>query len=110
MAINNEIDDTNTIKHYFEVYGCGLLITETWFVFIDNKYPKFVKTNEIVKISEEIYVSSSKHKRYVCLELKNDKYIKLFLRECSEVADEIKTKYPNIEIGSGITRVWEFKI
>ena len=41
-TINKEINNENTIKYYDE-NGHGLLITETWFVFIDSLYPKFVK-------------------------------------------------------------------
>ncbi|MDD5864886.1 MAG: hypothetical protein PUD07_00120 [bacterium] len=47
-TINKEINNENTIKYYDE-NGHGLLITETWFVFIDSLYPKFVKTSEKLK-------------------------------------------------------------
>lgn len=96
--INKEINNESTIKYYDE-NGHGLLITETWFVFIDSLYPKFVKTSEIVKISDEI---SNNSKQFMCLELKNNKYIRIDHLSCDEIEREIKIKYPNIEIGTGI--------
>ena len=97
-TINKEINNENTIKYYDE-NGHGLLITETWFVFIDTLNPKFVKTSEIVKISDEI---SNNSKQFMCLELKNDKCIGIYHLSCDEIEKEIKIKYPNIEIGTGI--------
>jgi len=98
-TINKEINNENTIKYYDE-NGHGLLITETWFVFIDSLYPKFVKTSEIVKISDEL--DANNYKRFMCLELKNNKYIRIDHLSCDEIEKEIKIKYPNIEIGTGI--------
>ena len=97
-TINKEINNESTIKYYDE-NGHGLLITETWFVFIDSLYPKFVRTSEILKISDEI---SNKSKQFMCLELKNNKYIRIDHLSCDEIEREIKIKYPNIEIGRGI--------
>ncbi len=95
-TINKEIDEENTIKYYDEIVGVGLLITETWFVFIDTMYPKFVKTSEIVKISDEI---DHKSKSFMYLELKNSKFIRIDHLMCNDIENEIKTKYPDIEIG-----------
>ena len=100
-TINREIDKENTIKYYNEGNGVGLLITETWFVVLDTMYPEFVKVSEIIKISEELYYKSSQH--FMCLELKNNEYIHIrrYL-SCDEIKDEIKIKYPNIQIGTSI--------
>lgn len=98
-TINKEINNVSTIKYYDE-NGHGLLITETWFVFIDSLYPKYVKTREIVKISDELDVNRSRF--FMCLELKNNKYIRIDHLSCDEIEKEIKIKYPNIEIGTGI--------
>ena len=98
-TINKEINNVSTIKYYDE-NGHGLLITETWFVFIDSLYPKFIKTSEIVKISDELDVNRSRF--FMCLELKNNKYIRIDHLSCNEIEKEIKIKYPNIEIGTGI--------
>ena len=98
-TINKEINNESTIK-YYDKNGHGLLITETWFVFIDSLYPKFVKTSEIVKISDELDANNSKS--FMCLELKNNKYIRIDHLSCDEIEKEIKIKYPNIEIGTGI--------
>lgn len=97
--INKEIDKENTIKYYDEISGDGLLITETWFVFIDFKYPKFIKTSEIVKISDEM---DNKGRSFMCLELKNNKYRRIDCLMCDNIEKEIKAKYPNIEIGAEI--------
>ena len=98
-TINKEINNESTIKYYDES-GHGLLITETWFVFIDSLYPKFIKTSEIVKISDELDVNRSRF--FMCLELKNNKYIRIDHLSCNEIEKEIKIKYPNIEIGREI--------
>lgn len=98
-TINKEINNESTIKYYDES-GHGLLITETWFVFINSSYPKFVKTSEIVKISDEL--DGNNYKTFMCLELKNNKYIRIDHLSCDEIEKEIKVKYPNIEIGTGI--------
>jgi len=97
--INKEINKENTIKYYDEIRGYGLLITETWFVFIDTLYPKFVKTSEIVKISDEL---SNKSTHFMCLELKNNTYIRIDLASCDDIEKEVKIKYSNIEIDTGI--------
>ena len=97
--INKEISKENTIKYYDEICGHGLLITETWFVFIDSLYPKFVKTSEIVKISDEI---DNESRTFMCLELKNSKCIRIETSSCDEIEKEIKINYPNIEIGNGL--------
>ena len=38
----------------------------------------------------------------MCLELKDKKYIRINNLSYNEIEREIKIKYPNIEIGSGI--------
>lgn len=98
-TINKEINNESTIKYYDES-GDGLLITETWFVFITSSYPIFVKTSEIVKISDELDANNSKS--FMCLELKNNKYIRIDHFSVNGIEKEIKIKYPNIEIGTGI--------
>lgn len=98
-TINKEINDESTIKYYDEC-GQGLLITKTWFVFINLSYPEFVKTSEIIKISDELDVNKSRF--FMCLELENNKYIKIKYLSCDEIEEEVKIKYPNIEIGTGI--------
>ena len=98
-TINKEINNESTIKYYDES-GHGLLITETWFVFITSSYPKFVKTSEIVKISDEL--DANNYKSFMCLELRNNKYIRIDHFSVDEIEKEIKIKYPNIEIGREI--------
>lgn len=98
-TINKEIDKENTIKYYGDISGVGLIVTKTWFVFIDTKYPKFVKTSEIVKISDEFDINHSRF--YMCLKLKNNKNIYISHLSCEDIEKEIKIKYPEIEIGTG---------
>ena len=97
--INKEINKENTIKYYDDISDYGLLITETWFVFIDALYPKFVQTSEILKISDEM---SDKLKPFMCLELKNNTYIRIGYVSCDDIEKEVNIKYPNIEIGTEI--------
>ena len=94
-TINKEINDANTIKYYDELCGYGVLITKTWFVFIDILNPKFVRTNDIIEISDEI---SDESKLFVSLKLKNDEYIRIDHFFVDEIGKEIKNKYPSIKI------------
>ena len=98
-TINKEIDNENTIKYYSDTLGVGLLVTKTWFVFIDAKYPKFVKTSEIVKISDEFDINHSRF--YMCLKLKNNRNIYISKLSCDDIEQEIRVKYPKIEMGTG---------
>ena len=38
----------------------------------------------------------------MCLELKDNKYIRIDHLSCDDIEKEIKIKYPDIEIGTGI--------
>lgn len=94
-TINKEINDINTIKYYDEFCGSGVLITKTWFVFINILYPEFVRTNDIIEMSDEI---SDKSKKFMSLKLKNDEYIRIDHFSVDEIGKEIKKKYPSIKI------------
>ncbi len=98
--INKEINLPNTIKYSSNFMGVGLLVTNSWFVYIDALYPFTVKTDDILKISEEISMRDSTS--FLCLELKNKKYLRLEKLCYDDIETEIKEKYPNIEIGVGI--------
>lgn len=103
-TIDYEIRLENAIKYSSDITSNGLLMTESWFAFIDIKYPQVVKTNEIVKISEEF--STSKGKHFICLELRNNTYVTIERLAYDEIEEEIKNKYPYIAIGKGIIE-WE---
>ena len=91
--INKEYNKKTTIKYCDKFSNVGLLVTETWFVFIDAKEPKYVKTNEIIKISDKIYNS----KIFMYVELKNNKSLRINKLSCSDIKKEIMAKYPNIK-------------
>lgn len=93
IDINKEYNKKTTIKYCDEFSNVGLLVTETWFVFIDAKEPKYVKTNEIVKIADEIYNS----KIFMYVELKNNKSLRINQLSCNDIKKEIMAKYPNIK-------------
>lgn len=98
--INKEINLPNTIKYSSDFMGVGLLVTSSWFVYIDALYPLVVKTKDILKISEEISTRDSTS--FLLLELKNNKCLRLKKLCYDDIETEIKKKYPNIEIGIGI--------
>lgn len=91
--INKEYNKKTTIKYCDEFSNVGLLVTETWFVFIDAKEPKYVKTKEVVKITDEIYNS----KIFMYVELKNNKSLRINKLSCNDIKKEIMVKYPNIK-------------
>lgn len=91
--INKEYNKKTTIKYCDEFSNVGLLVTETWFVFIDAKEPKYVKTKEVVKITDEIYNS----KIFMYVELKNNKSLRINQLSCNDIKKEIMAKYPNIK-------------
>ena len=91
--INKEYNKKTTIKYCDEFSNVGLLVTETWFVFIDAKEPKYVKTKEVVKITDEIYNS----KIFMYVELKNNKSLRINKLSCNDIKKEIMAKYPNIK-------------
>ena len=91
--INKEYNKKTTIKYCDKFSNVGLLVTETWFVFIDAKEPKYVKTNEIIKISDKIYNS----KIFMYVELKNNKSLRINQLSCNDIKKEIMAKYPNIK-------------
>ena len=91
--INKEYNKKTTIKYCDKFSNVGLLVTETWFVFIDAKEPKYVKTKEVVKITDEIYNS----KIFMYVELKNNKTLRINQLSCNDIKKEIMVKYPNIK-------------
>lgn len=91
--INKEYNKKTTIKYCDKFSNVGLLVTETWFVFIDAKEPKYVKTKEVVKITDEIYNS----KIFMYVELKNNKSLRINKLSCNDIKKEIMAKYPNIK-------------
>lgn len=91
--INKEYNKKTTIKYCDEFSNVGLLVTETWFVFIDAKEPKYVKTKEVVKITDAIYNS----KIFMYVELKNNKSLRINKLSCNDIKKEIMAKYPNIK-------------
>ena len=91
--INKEYNKKTTIKYCDKFSNVGLLVTETWFVFIDAKEPKYVKTKEVVKIADEIYNS----KIFMYVELKNNKSLRINKLSCNDIKKEIMAKYPNIK-------------
>ena len=96
-AINKEFNKKSAIKYFNDISGVGIFITETWFVFMSARNPKFVKTSQIVKISEEFSLEKSRY--FLCLSLKDNTYISINGVRLVDIEKEIKAKYPNIEIG-----------
>lgn len=92
--INKEYNKKTTIKYCDEFSNVGLLVTETWFVFIDAKEPKYAKTEEVLKITDAI----SSNRTFMRVELTNNKLLTIRQLDCKEIADEIAAKYPNIQI------------
>jgi hypothetical protein len=95
-TINYEINKEDTIKYFDETMGYGIIVTKTWFVYVDNIYPKFVKSSEIIEISDEISTSSSH--RFLSLRLKDNSYINIEYASCEDIKEELIHKYPEIKI------------
>ena len=92
--INKEYNKKTTIKYFDKYSNVGLLVTETWFVFIDAKEPKYVKTNEIVKITDKIV----SNRTFMHVELANGRALTIRPLFSQEISEEISTKYPNIQM------------
>ena len=92
--INKEYNKKTTIKYFDKYSNVGLLVTETWFVFIDTKEPKYVKTNEIVKITDKI----ASNRTFMHVELANGGALTIRPLFSQEISEEISAKYPNIQI------------
>lgn len=91
-TIDLEINSDKTIKYYDDIYRVGLIITETWFVFISSNNPKIRKTNEIYEITESLTNSS----KYIwSVKFKDNSYFNAYINY-DEIKNEIKEKYPNI--------------
>jgi len=99
-TINEEIKSENAIKYSCDIMGVGLLVTKTWFVYITKVDPIIEKTEDIIKVSEELQESDFRH--FLCVELKDKSYLRMDELELSDIEDEMKNKYPNIMIGYGI--------
>lgn len=95
-TINDEINSENAIKYSDKFFGVGLIVTKTWFVYIEKTYPIVIKTNDIVKISEEVANSA---KTFLAIELKDKTFLRIDEIDYSDIELEIRNKYPNIEIG-----------
>lgn len=93
-TIDEEMKLESAIKYSCDFMGVGLIVTKTWFVYIDISQPFVVKTEDILKISEETSA--------LCLELKNNKCLRMNGMSYDDIESEIKVKYPNIMIGIGI--------
>ena len=92
--INKEYNQKTTIKYFDKYSNVGLLVTETWFVFIDTKEPKYVKTNEIVKITDKI----ASNRTFMHVELANGGALTIRPLFSKEISEEISAKYPNIQM------------
>lgn len=99
-SIDEEIELKNTIKYSDDFLGVSLLVTKTWFVYISVYRTIVVKTDDILKISEELSIKDSTH--YLCLQLKSSKCLRMKSLCYEEIEMEIKNKFPNIMIGRGI--------
>lgn len=96
-TIDSEINSEKTIKYYNDIYETGLLITETWFVFISSMNPKIRKTSEIYKITESI----DNFSKILCsIQFKDNSYFNTKYIEFDEIKRKIKEKYPSIYIDS----------
>lgn len=91
-TIDLEINSDKIVKYYDDIYRVGLIITETWFVFISSNNPKIRKTNEIYEITESLTNSS----KYIwSVKFKDNSYFNAYINY-DEIKNEIKEKYPNI--------------
>lgn len=94
--ISVELKDSTTIKIDDKVHNFILLITKTWFVFIDKDVFEIRRTDDIDVITDSLNTTHS----YIStvIKFKDNTYLNRRWLELEDIEEKIKENYPNIKI------------
>lgn len=98
--ISVELKDSTTIKIDDKVHNFILLITKTWFVFIDKDVFEIRRTDDIDVITDSLNTTHS----YIStvIKFKDNTYLNRRWLELEDIEEKIKENYPNIKIGHNL--------
>ena len=98
--ISVELKDSTTIKIDDKVHNFILLITKTWFVFIDKDVFEIRRTDDIDVITDSLNTTHS----YIStvIKFKDNTYLNRIWLELEDIEEKIKENYPNIKIGHNL--------
>lgn len=98
--ISVELKDSTTIKIDDKVHNFILLITKTWFVFIDKDVFEIRRTDDIDVITDSLNTTHS----YIStvIKFKDNTYLNRKWLELEDIEEKIKENYPNIKIGHNL--------
>ena len=98
--ISVELKDSTTIKIDDKVHNFILLITKTWFVFIDKDVFEIRRTDDIDVITDSLNTTHS----YIStvIKFKDNTYLNRRWLELEDIKEKIKENYPNIKIGHNL--------
>ena len=98
--ISLELKDSKTIKIDDEVHNFILLITKTWFVFIDKDIFEIRRTDDIDVITDSLNTTYSRISTVI--KFKDNTYLNRRWLEFEDIEEKIKENYPNIKIGHNL--------
>lgn len=98
--ISVELKDSTTIKIDDKVHNFILLITKTWFVFIDKDVFEIRRTDDIDVITDSLNITHS----YIStvIKFKDNTYLNRRWLHLEDIEEKIKENYPNIKIGHNL--------
>ena len=98
--ISLELKDSKTIKIDDEVHNFILLITKTWFVFIDKDIFEIRRTDDIDVITDSLNTTYSRISTVI--KFKDNTSLNRRWLEFEDIEEKIKENYPNIKIGHNL--------
>ena len=98
--ISLELKDSKTIKIDDEVHNFILLITKTWFVFIDKDIFEIRRTDDIDVITDRLNTTYSRISTVI--KFKDNTSLNRRWLEFEDIEEKIKENYPNIKIGHNL--------
>lgn len=98
--ISVELKDSTTIKIDDKVHNFILLITKTWFVFIDKDVFEIRRTDDIDVITDSLNTTHSYIS--IVIKFKDNTYLNRRWLELEDIEEKIKENYPNIKIGHNL--------
>ena len=98
--ISLELKDSKTIKIDDEVHNFILLITKTWFVFIDKDIFEIRRTDDIDVITDSLNTTYSRISTVI--KFKDNTFLNRRWLEFEDIEEKIKENYPNIKIGHNL--------
>ncbi len=98
--ISLELKDSKTIKIDDKDLNFILLITKTWFVFIDKDVFEVRKTDDIDIITDSLDATHSRI--YTVIKFKDNTYLNRRWPHLEDIEEKIKENYPNIKIGHSL--------